>query len=105
MGLFSSLFGTPDNTRLAEAIKKGAFLVDVRSPGEFSSGSVNGAVNIPLDNLQQQLVKFKGKKNIVVFCRSGNRSNMAKSILAQNGYPNVLDGGTWQNVNNVLTNS
>lgn len=104
MGFFSSLFGTPDNTLLAETIKKGAFLVDVRSAAEFFSGSVKGAVNIPLDNLQQQFSKFKGKQNIVVFCRSGNRSNMAKHILAQNGYPHVVDGGTWQNVNNVLAN-
>lgn len=103
MGFFSSLFGTSDNTALTEVIKKGAFLVDVRSPGEFSSGSVKGAVNIPLDTLQRQLAKFKGKQNIVVFCRSGNRSSMAKSMLAQNGYPNVVDGGTWQNVNKVLT--
>ena len=104
MGFFSSLFGTADNTKLAEVIKDGAFLVDVRSPEEFSSGSVKGAVNIPLDNLQQQLGKFKEKQNIVVFCRSGNRSNMAKSVLAQNGFQNVVDGGTWQNVNKILTN-
>jgi phage shock protein E len=103
MGFFSSLFGTSDNIELTEAIKKGAFLVDVRSPGEFSSGSVKGAVNIPLDNIQQQMAKFKGKQNIVVFCRSGNRSSMAKNILVQNGYHNVVDGGTWQNVNKVLT--
>ena len=102
MGFFSSLFGTADNTKLAEVIKDGAFLVDVRSPEEFSSGSVKGAVNIPLDNLQQQLGKFKKKQNIVVFCRSGNRSNMAKSVLAQNGFQNVVDGGTWQNVNEIL---
>ncbi|TCD01532.1 rhodanese-like domain-containing protein [Pedobacter psychroterrae] len=103
MGIFSSIFGTSDQTKLAEVINEGAFLVDVRSPGEFSSGSVKGAVNIPLDSLQQQLTKFKGKQNIVVFCRSGNRSSMAKSILSQHGYPDVVDGGTWQNVNKVLT--
>ena len=102
MGLFSSLFGTSDNTILAEVIKKGAFLVDVRSPGEYSSGSVSGAVNIPLDTIQQQLDKFKGKQNIVVFCRSGSRSNMAKNILSQNGFHNVVDGRTWENVNSVL---
>lgn len=105
MGFFSSLFGTPDNTLLAEAIKKGTFLVDVRSPREFSSGSVKGAINIPLDNLQNELEKFKRKLNVVVFCRSGNRSNMAKSILSHNGYLKVVDGRTWQNVNNELTNS
>ena len=77
----------------------------VRSPGEFASGSDKGAVNIPLDNLRQQLTKFKGKQHIVVFCRSGNRSSMAKNMLSQSGFQNVTDGGTWQNVNKVLTNN
>lgn len=104
MGFFSALFGTADNTRLAEVIKEGAFLVDVRRPGEFSSGSVPGAVNIPLDQLEQQIAKFKNKKNVVVFCRSGNRSSMAKGILAKHGFNDVVDGGTWQNVNKVVSN-
>lgn len=104
MGFFSSLFGTPDNTKLAEIIKEGAFLVDVRSPEEFALGSVKGAVNIPLDQVQEQLAIFKGKQNIVVFCRSGSRSSMAKSILAKSGFNNVVDGGTWQNINHVLKN-
>jgi phage shock protein E len=105
MGFFSALFGNADNTKLTEVVRAGAFLVDVRSPSEFASGSVKGAVNIPLDNLQQQIVKFKGKQNIVVFCRSGNRSSMAKKILSQSGFQNVIDGGTWKNVNEVLKNN
>lgn len=105
MGFFSSFFGKADDTKLVTVINQGAFLVDVRSPGEFALGSVNGAVNIPLDNLQQQFAKFKGKQNIVVFCRSGNRSSMAKNILTQSGFKNVTDGGTWQNVAKVLTNN
>lgn len=104
MGFFSALFGKADHTKLIEAINQGAFLVDVRSSGEFASGSVKGAVNIPLDNLQQQLTKFKGKQNIVVFCRSGNRSSMAKNILAKSGFQNVVDGGTWRNVNKLVDN-
>ena len=103
MGFFSALFGNADNTKLTEVVREGAFLVDVRSPSEFASGSVKGAVNIPLDNLQQQIATFKGKQNIVVFCRSGNRSSMAKNILSQSGFQNVIDGGTWKNVNEVLT--
>ena len=93
MGFLSGLFGTKDNTILSEAIKKGAYLVDVRMPGEFSSGSVKGAVNIPLGSLQNQLSKLKGKKNIVVFCRSGARSSQAKSILEKSGFENVINGG------------
>ncbi|MDO5636890.1 MAG: rhodanese-like domain-containing protein [Myroides sp.] len=97
-GIFKNLFVQTDNNQLTEAIKDGAFLVDVRTPAEFSTASVKGAVNIPLDKVQSQLSKFKNKKNIVVFCRSGNRSRQAKSILERNGFQNVINGGTWQNV-------
>ena len=102
MNFFSALFGTTDNTKLKEVIAEGALLVDVRSAGEFASGSAKGAVNIPLDRINSQLAKFKGKKNIVVFCRSGNRSAQAKSILEQNGFQNVVNGGTWNNVSECL---
>ncbi|MDX3913894.1 MAG: rhodanese-like domain-containing protein [Pseudosphingobacterium sp.] len=102
MGFFSALFGNTDNSQLTEAIKDGAFLVDVRTPAEFAEGSVKGAVNIPLDKVPQELPKFKGKKHIVVFCRSGNRSGQAKSILEQNGIQQVINGGTWQNVNQAI---
>jgi phage shock protein E len=100
MGLFSSIFGggNASNEVLAKLIEDGAYLVDVRGPGEFAGGSAKGAVNIPLDTLTQHLNKFKDKKQIVVFCRSGNRSSSAKNILERNGFKNVTDGGTWHNV-------
>jgi rhodanese-related sulfurtransferase len=87
---------------MKDIISKGAFLVDVRTPAEFAEGHVNGSVNIPLDQVQNQLAKFKNKENIVVFCRSGNRSSQAKSILEQNGFTNVTNGGTWQEVNQII---
>ncbi|MCA6422449.1 MAG: rhodanese-like domain-containing protein [Flavobacterium sp.] len=102
MGIFNSIFGGNSNEKLIALVKEGAFLVDVRSPGEFADGNVKGSVNIPLDQVQNQLAKFKGKDNIVVFCRSGSRSGQAKSILEQNGFTNVTNGGTWQDVNNIL---
>ncbi len=97
-GILKNLFAGADNSALIEAIKQGAYLVDVRTPSEYSGGSVHGAVNIPVDQIAKHLSKFKGKKNIVVFCRSGNRSAQAKSILQQNGISQVINGGTWQNV-------
>ena len=103
LGIFKNLFDQKDNVQLKEIIKEGAFLVDVRTPSEFGSGSVKGAVNIPLDKVSGQLSKFKGKKHIVVFCRSGNRSSQAKSILEKNGFDNVINGGTWNNVQKVIT--
>lgn len=97
-GIFKNMFAPTDNSGLKEAVSNGAFLVDVRTPAEFSAGSVKGAVNIPLDKVSSQLSKFKDKKNIVLFCRSGNRSGQAKRILEQNGFQHVINGGTWQNV-------
>ncbi len=77
---------------------KDAFLVDVRTPEEVAEGGVAGATNIPLDELEQRLAEFDNKGQIVVFCRSGSRSSQAKTILEKNGYTNVVNGGSWEQV-------
>ncbi len=99
MNIFQALLGGAANTDLTNILTKNSFLVDVRTRAEYAEGSVRGAVNIPLDTVAASLVKFKGKENIIVFCRSGSRSAQAKTILQQNGFTNVVNGGTWGNVN------
>lgn len=79
-----------------------SFLVDVRTPEEFREGSAPGAVNIPLNEVSKRLAEFKGKDQVVVFCRSGSRSSQAKTILEQNGFKNIINGGTWIDVSNKL---
>lgn len=98
MSLFQKLFGSGKTADLQSLIEHGAFLVDVREPAEFAGGSVKGAVNIPLGSIATRINNFKGKENIIVFCRSGARSGQAKTILEQNGFKNVVNGGTWENV-------
>ena len=98
MSFFKQLFGGGAAVSDLKDIIKGAFLVDVRTAAEFKEGSVTGAVNIPLDTVTSHFSTFKGKENIIVFCRSGNRSGQAKAILEQNGFSNVVNGGTLQNV-------
>ncbi|MFN5628504.1 MAG: rhodanese-like domain-containing protein [Bacteroidota bacterium] len=83
---------------MKELIDNGAFLVDVRTPAEFAEGNVNVSVNIPLDKIVENIESFKDKNNVIVFCRSGNRSAQAKLILEQLGIKNVTNGGTWQDV-------
>lgn len=92
---------TVSSEELGKLVNEGAFLVDVRSPSEFAGGSAKGAVNIPLDQVTQKMDKFKNKDHIVVFCRSGNRSGQAQSILEQNGFNNVTNGGTVDTVANL----
>ena len=104
MNLFKTIFSNNNQLKMENLIKEGAFLVDVRTPGEFAEGHVNGSANIPLDQIPQKLNQFKGKGNIIVFCRSGARSAQAKSILEQNGIANVTNGGTWESVKRMVQN-
>ena len=97
-GIFKTLFSQGDSEGLRNALQKKAFLVDVRTPGEFASGSVPGAVNIPLDRVEQSLSRFKGHETVVVFCRSGMRSSQALDILQRNGIKEVVNGGSWEKV-------
>lgn len=71
---------------LAERINaKNVTLVDVRTPEEFANSTLEGAINIPLEQLEKQLNQLKGKENIVLFCRRGIRAGKAQDILKKNG--------------------
>src|SRR5690606_41004756 len=48
-----------------EQVRQGAMLVDVRTPEEFAEGSIDGAVNIPLDQVQSRVDEFRGKPSVV----------------------------------------
>lgn len=74
------------------------FLVDVRTPEEYNAEKIEGAVNIPLDQIESRLSEFRGKKSIVVYCRSGIRAGKAKNLIQQNNIQNVYSGTSYQNV-------
>lgn len=87
---------------IKQEVAKGALMVDVRTPEEFATGSVKGAINIPLNEVESRINEFKGKPSVVVFCRSGNRSGQAKEILESNGIKNVINGINTDNMNAEL---
>lgn len=68
-------------------------LIDVRTPEEFSGGHIPGAVNISVESLPVRLDEVPADKPIVVYCRTGNRSATAATILVENGYQPVYDLG------------
>ncbi len=79
---------------IAEKIKGGARIIDVRSPGEFSSGSYRKAKNVPVEQLATRLDELGPKdKAIVVYCASGARSSKAARILAKAGFCDVSNAG------------
>lgn len=69
-----------------ELVADGALLLDVRTTGEFSSGHIDGAKNIPVHELGGRLDSLSKKKPVVVYCRSGARSARAARVLEKAGY-------------------
>ena len=75
-------------------VADGAKLVDVRSPAEFSAGHVDGAINVPVQELAQRAGELGDTaKPVVVYCASGMRSASAVRILARAGFSQVHDLG------------
>ena len=98
-----NLLGFGPKTDYSELVKQGALILDVRSKGEYSSGHIQGSVNIPVEQLGNNLGKLKDKnKTIITCCASGMRSASAKGILTSNGYQNVYNGGAWQNLDRKI---
>src|ERR1039457_2707669 len=86
--------GNADPAAVHAKIKAGAMVVDVRTPAEFASGAYQGAINIPLDQVEKRLADFGDRKRpIVLYCRSGHRAGLAKAILESNGFSDVTNGG------------
>jgi phage shock protein E len=84
-------------------------VLDVRTPEEFASGHIPGAVNIPHDQLPNRLAELAGakSKDVVVYCRSGRRSAMAQETLSAQGFKSVLhlegDMLKWQEDKRAVT--
>ncbi len=75
-------------------------ILDVRTKSEFEYGTINNAINIPVDEIRNRIgeineIEIKKKKKIVVFCRIGLRAYLSYRILVQHGFKNVynLSGG------------
>lgn len=74
-------------------------LIDVRTPEEYATGHIAGAVNMPVEEIGARLGEINQAEPVVVYCRSGNRSNQAAQILQGAGYKGVYDLGgitAWQ---------
>ena len=99
----TNLLGMKPPTDYNELIKQGAIVLDVRSKGEFAGGHIKNSINIPVDQLSNNLSKLKNKnKCIICCCASGMRSGTAKRILESQGYTAVFNGGSWNELQNKL---
>ena len=91
----------------SEILSENTFVLDVRTEAEFYGplGHIDGAILIPIDELSLRMNELEDMKDrdIYVVCRSGNRSNVGKNILRENGFNAInVDGGmlAWKPLNN-----
>lgn len=71
------------------------FFIDVREPEEYAMGHVPGAINIPPAELMsgaKQLEKVDRHAELVLYCKTGSRSNVAAHFLKNQGFSNVING-------------
>lgn len=82
-----------------------AVLLDVRTPQEFTSGHLMNAINIDYENIafESEIKKLDNTKTYFVYCRSGNRSGKAISVMKNNGFKNIyeLEGGIISNKDTI----
>lgn len=97
LGLSLAACGRTENTGgrgIAQKIRAGALVVDVRSPEETAAGMYKGALNIPIDQAESRLAEFGAKdKPVVLYCRSGARAGRVKQMLESKGYTDVTNAG------------
>ena len=87
----------------SELMERDALIIDVRQPHEFNGGHVDGALNIPLNEIRNNIREIKQQnKPVITCCRSGARSGSAAGILKSGGVE-VYNGGSWNQVQNALS--
>ncbi len=92
--LFASCGGDVSSNEARRLVEEGALLLDVRTPEEFAAGHIEGAVNVPVQELESRMAELEPKdRPIVVYCRSGNRSGQAARMLTSAGHRQVHDLG------------
>jgi rhodanese-related sulfurtransferase len=78
-----------DVAKAKELQAGGAFVLDVREPSEWVEGHIDGATLIPLGELPNRVAEVPADKQIVVVCRSGNRSQAGRDVLLEAGLSSV----------------
>lgn len=97
LGISTGMFGGRDTGEAHQLVADGATLVDVRTPAEYAAGHIDGAINIPVDQLSKRLGEIPKDEAVVVYCHSGSRSAAAARTLESAGYARVEDIGGMRN--------
>ena len=80
---------TPEQVLAAQRSAQAPLLLDVRTPDEFASGHVPGAVNVPIDQLAARTGELDAQREVVVYCERGGRAAKAADALTAAGFTDV----------------
>ncbi len=88
-----------------DLLKKGALVIDVRTSPEFNSGHLSQAYNMPLDEVEDLVLRHVKDKSkvLLMHCQSGVRSKSAKERLERIGYKNVFNMGSYERAFRIVT--
>ncbi len=83
-------------------LAEGTVIIDVRTPGEFASGHLEGALNIDVQSpdFAAQVSQLDPNQEYFIYCRSGNRSGQAISQMTNMGFTNMINGGSVEQASN-----
>jgi hydroxyacylglutathione hydrolase len=92
-GLSTARIGKISVAELRKRIESGTdlTLVDVRTPREWQSGHVDGAINIPVGEIPARVAELPRESKVATICEGGYRSSLAASLFAQEGFPDVTN--------------
>ncbi len=97
------LFGIGPGVDYSQLIRDGAIVLDVRTPAEFDRAHLEGAINIPIEKLRDNMHRLANKHHpIIACCFDGSKSWYAKNLLDANGYRHVYDSGDWMKLQRKL---
>ena len=87
-----------------DCLRRGVKIIDVRSEAEFQEKHLPGTLNIPLNRLRDDIGRHAPSKEqaILLYCLSGGRSGIGKSILRKMGYRNAFNLGSYGRAQKIL---
>ncbi len=87
---------------LDKLVAKGAVILDVRTPGEYANGHIDGSTNIALSRLRTDTIPWDTNMTIITCCSHGLRSVKAVEVLKARGYKYVFNGGAWSDLEETI---
>jgi len=99
-----AVFSRVSGERARALQQRGALLLDVRTPEEFQAGHLKGAVNVPYQDVAARIGELSPNKSapLLVYCKSGGRSGIARSTLRRMGYSDAHNLGSLERARQLL---